>query len=484
MIYTLAWCLANHETEEFLKIFFKNIKLQVGCITPQWFMSDIAPQFYEAFCSVNKYRPRKLICTWHVDKAWKEELRKKIKNTEVEAGVYKLLRTVLEQTDEKLFDAHLSSLVTRLQSSVTDEFRNYFLKYWVNNKREWGYCFRVGDGINTNMFVEAFHKTFKYNYLKGKFNKRVDTVLVNLLKFSRDKTFGRLIKLTKGKSTQRKRMLHERHLASMKLPFNYVTLKEDDSYNIKSEDGKREYTTIKVRDTCVNKECQMKCFECGICAHTFNCSCPDFLLNSVSCKHMHLLKRYLLANNKRVKEEEKDELPQNVTYDQDETYLSQQISTAIASLEKPKEISTFDQIKQKAKGVALTLLQRIESCSNLDEEALVHLQKQMSSSLNTFDAMCKHKHVPVMKQTINIPSHKNIIPQNNFYSTKKKRKQNSNVRFAKPTTEEKDNFFDTLSWQTTKMKVSVTDEVNKVNDIVPIIKDSVPLNKGECSYGI
>ena len=180
----VAWCLANHETEEFLKIFFKNIKLQVGCITPQWFMSDIAPQFYEAFCSVNKYRPRKLICTWHVDKAWKEELRKKIKNTEVEAGVYKLLRTVLEQTDEKLFDAHLSSLVTRLQSSVTDEFRNYFLKYWVNNKREWGYCFRVGDGINTNMFVEAFHKTFKYNYLKGKFNKRVDTVLVNLLKFS------------------------------------------------------------------------------------------------------------------------------------------------------------------------------------------------------------------------------------------------------------------------------------------------------------
>ena len=80
------------------------------------------------------------------------------------------------------------------------------MQYWVNNKREWGYCFRVGDGINTNMFVEAFHKSFKYNYLKGKFNKRVDTVLVNLLKFARDKTFGRLIKLTKGKSTQRIRI--------------------------------------------------------------------------------------------------------------------------------------------------------------------------------------------------------------------------------------------------------------------------------------
>ena len=61
----------------------------------------------------------------------------------------------------------------------------------------------MGDDINTNMFVEAFHRTFKYNYLKGKYNKRVDSVLVNLIKFSRDMSFSRIIKLTKGALTER-----------------------------------------------------------------------------------------------------------------------------------------------------------------------------------------------------------------------------------------------------------------------------------------
>lgn len=65
----------------------------------------------------------------------------------------------------------------------------------------WAYCYRAGMGINTNMKVEAFHRVFKYSYLKGKVNKRVDNCLMNLLKYVRDKYFERMIKLTKGKAT-------------------------------------------------------------------------------------------------------------------------------------------------------------------------------------------------------------------------------------------------------------------------------------------
>ena len=66
-------------------------------------------------------------------------------------------------------------------------------------------------GINTNMMVEAFHRVFKYNYLKGKYNKRVDNCLVNLMKYTRDKLFERLIKLTKGKSTSKLKLIQDRH---------------------------------------------------------------------------------------------------------------------------------------------------------------------------------------------------------------------------------------------------------------------------------
>ena len=59
--------------------------------------------------------------------------------------------------------------------------------------------------INTNMYVEAFHRVLKYVYMKGKVNKRLDNCL--------DK--DRLIKIEKGKNTAR--INNERHQLSLKL---------------------------------------------------------------------------------------------------------------------------------------------------------------------------------------------------------------------------------------------------------------------------
>ena len=51
-------------------------------------------------------------------------------------------------------------------------------------QKEMGYYYRVGLVIDTNMFYQAFHSVFKYTYLNGKANKRVDKCLVNLIKFT------------------------------------------------------------------------------------------------------------------------------------------------------------------------------------------------------------------------------------------------------------------------------------------------------------
>ena len=61
-------------------------------------MSDLSSQVYDAFCKVNECQPKKLWCTWHADKAWREELKKKIGNLDVEMDVYKRLRYILELT--------------------------------------------------------------------------------------------------------------------------------------------------------------------------------------------------------------------------------------------------------------------------------------------------------------------------------------------------------------------------------------------------
>ena len=71
--------------------------------------------------------------------------------------------------------------------------------------------------INTNMYAEVFNCVFKRNYLKGKVNKRVDACLVNLLKYTRNVRFDRLIKITKGRLTYRMSMICERHKQSLLL---------------------------------------------------------------------------------------------------------------------------------------------------------------------------------------------------------------------------------------------------------------------------
>ena len=67
------------------------------------------------------------------------------------------------------------------------------------------------------MFVESFHRVLKVIYLHHKRNRRVDTLLVTLLKISRDKAFGRLMKLEKGKNTHRTSEINRRHKCAEKM---------------------------------------------------------------------------------------------------------------------------------------------------------------------------------------------------------------------------------------------------------------------------
>ena len=86
---------------------------------------------------------KQLICIRHGDKAWKEEIRDKIKSFEAQSLVYKWLRTVLEQTDPIMFEEHLNEVDRRLRSSEeVKNFREYFFKLWVPKKHQWSFAYR------------------------------------------------------------------------------------------------------------------------------------------------------------------------------------------------------------------------------------------------------------------------------------------------------------------------------------------------------
>ena len=79
--FPIAWSLSNHEDFTHMCVCFKMVKRNCGILTPRWLMSDLASQFYNAWVGVMGGKPLRLLCTWHVDKAWQTELRAKVKNT-------------------------------------------------------------------------------------------------------------------------------------------------------------------------------------------------------------------------------------------------------------------------------------------------------------------------------------------------------------------------------------------------------------------
>ena len=449
-----GWCLATHETEQFLKIFFQKIADNSGICTPRWFMSDLASQYYNAFCTVNKCSPKWLFCTWHVDKAWKKELKEKIKSSAIEAELYLKLRTVLEITNENLFETALQWLVKSINdSNETKDFAAYFESRYVSCKRQWGYCFRVGEGINTNMFVESFHRTLKHVYFKGKHNKRVDNLLVNLMKFSRNEVFNRLIRLTKGKQTTRQKLVGDRHSASLKISFDDIT-KEEDTYVVKSQTSNNHFYKItQVVEMCERNNCAMKCHDCFVCSHTFDCTCPDFLIKGAICKHVHLVKRYIDENAPSKKE---------CNTVKTTGYAAAEITDTFRLIadERPAKFEEYTTYKAKVVTQLHSLIKEVESCSSNNIEGMKLLNKQLTAASNTFQSMMINKNLPKLIPNNNHPANKNIEIQGRFKSVKRKPKTTGRVRLAKPTSKEKEHFLAMLSQPNT----TSTDDIIYTDD--------------------
>ena len=67
------------------------------------------------------------------------------------------------------------------------------------------------------MYVEAFHHTLKYLYIKDKINQHVHRCVHLVMKIAKDKAFERLIKLEKGMTSYQTGIINSRHVHSIKL---------------------------------------------------------------------------------------------------------------------------------------------------------------------------------------------------------------------------------------------------------------------------
>lgn len=381
-------------------------------------MSDDAEQFFSAWISVFGSGPQKLLCAWHVDRAWRGHINV-IEDKELAKKIYHNLRILLEETDEKKFESLLSATKDQLSNSPeTKDFSAYFISYYAKRKHQWASCYRKYSGVNTNMYVEAFHRVLKHVYMKGNSNKRIDKCIHVLMKYERDKAFQRLIKVERGKTTGRLATIFKRHLASEKLALSSVTPIDGNTWRVRSSDEQREYIVVKELEEC-DQNCALRCDKCKICVHMYCCNCADALIRHTICKHIHLTVIVTTKNTQTVTQDDK-----NVEELSTENLLSAVQTDAC-------DIST---LKQNIMRKLSVLTAQVQLCYSIPALHAIESHIQTACKATSISSDLKR----CFSTTTNCPANKKITPQRPFYSTKSKRKRPT-IRLAKPTQKEKQN---------------------------------------------
>ncbi|KAJ8931203.1 hypothetical protein NQ314_015926 [Rhamnusium bicolor] len=124
-----AFMFTNRKDTLIHQIFFEVIESKVGNkISPNTFMSDITGVFYQAWSSVMGVVPFQLYCTWHIDRAWRNNLNK-IPNIEKRKEVYKTLKVLHQNVGETSFRKQLDNMINFLfEDADTEKFGSYFKK--------------------------------------------------------------------------------------------------------------------------------------------------------------------------------------------------------------------------------------------------------------------------------------------------------------------------------------------------------------------
>lgn len=74
--FPVATMFSNRKDTHIHEIFFGKIKERTGQIEANVFMTDITNIFYSAWVSTMGAVPHQLYCSWHVDRAWQQNLNK------------------------------------------------------------------------------------------------------------------------------------------------------------------------------------------------------------------------------------------------------------------------------------------------------------------------------------------------------------------------------------------------------------------------
>ena len=429
----VGWAVTSREHKHMLMLYFKSLQAKSGPLSPTVFMSDDCNSYWNAWSAVFRENgSHKLLCAWHVDRSWRKALHEHVSDQPTRIELYHYLRVLLCELEESKFHQLVQQFVSLVATSQPS-FCAYFQRVYASRLKQWALCYRKCKYVNTNMYVESFHRLLKVVYLEGKQNRRLDHLINVLCKIARDKAFAHFLKMNKGKLSHRIAEINRRHQLAKAMLDNgsLPQAVSDKSWEVKSSTSPECYTVTLTPDKCT---CKLRCTTCSACVHMYTCSCVDSALHTTVCKHMHSVhivrtSADIISDPVNEEETQSDSLrdcadlscttaPQGVNSSQ---YLSSILVNTTRDLERQK-------IEALAKVVELqTVVQSTDNPTLLTVAA-----KHTTNAISILRIPQREERLVVRKRCA-----PNQVPEKQVrFRSVKKRKSASNRSLSKPTNAE------------------------------------------------
>ncbi|XP_055927991.1 uncharacterized protein LOC129959193 [Argiope bruennichi] len=403
--------------------FFKAIKLKLKeDFKTKLILTDDTNSFCNAWTNIFQDDAKHILCAWHVLRNWHSNLKGKVKDETLRLKMKNDMELFLHELDVVTFEKYLKEFTIKYEEETT--FLKYFEEHYMNRKEKWAYCHRAQLGVNTNMKLERWHRQLKYEETGGTIMKRLDKSIHAVLKAVTKKLLGRIISIERGKLTHRVSLIRKRHLVAQNLDEKMYSVYEvkEHQWTVAKVEGSSIFTydiSIGNRDC----KCDIICSHCGICIHTLTCTCVDYNIRYVICKHIHF---FCKTVNFSIKTDAASICSNADDANEGELAIAINEHKELQSFEKS---AIVNQLQRKSRtdisAQKASLVLRLQNISNQiqalealeDLNGAAELTKTLEMYLQTVSSKRSLPSIP--DEVKNTPTNKVIDPQRKFTNKKK-----------------------------------------------------------------
>ncbi len=170
-----AFLITRDKSQDTLEQWLRNLQ-SVG-LNPKYFMIDVSEVETSAIRNAYLLDVEILYCWFHVKQAWKRQVRAKLNSANDEAEALDHLNALLYAENPEELNQIKIDFENRWRENV--DFWNYINRYYFAKFPSWSKAYRstFHGRIDTNNYIERWHKQLKYNFLKNKPNRRLDRLI-------------------------------------------------------------------------------------------------------------------------------------------------------------------------------------------------------------------------------------------------------------------------------------------------------------------